>query len=390
MSRTFLRLSLPLLSLLCLIPLTPASAEEPPLRNPANLSLRNEVRLAIDKGLAYLKKEQNADGSWGGKDPLHAAITALPLMAFHGEPQGAYRGNDTPEFMKKGYAFLRTLAKPDGGIYNEDFECVNTAIAMMALMGPNDPQDGQLLAKANQFLIKMQNANGAIASFDGGFSYGPGMENRQWGDLHNTVCALEALRTYEALERPGSDKLNWDAAIGFINRCQNLSSHNKEAWVSDDAENKGGYVYSPMSSTAGDKEVPDRHRRVLLSYGSMTYAGVLCLVYSGVDSTDPRIAAALDWTAKNYSVEENPRLGKQGLYLYYNLMANALATANVDAFTLPDGRKVNWAKDLAVKLISLQKNDGTWVNDNSRWLENDPILVTSYALVALDMISRRL
>jgi hypothetical protein len=45
-----------------------------------------------------------------------------------------------------------------------------------------------------------------------------------------------------------------------------------------------------MSSTAGDKEVPGR-RRVLLSYGSMTYAGVLCLVYSGVDNTDPRIAA---------------------------------------------------------------------------------------------------
>ena len=378
------------LLLLCgLVSTLPAHAEDTPPRDPANLSLRNEVRTAIDKGLAYLREHQNADGSWGSKDPLHAALTAFPLIAFHGEPKGAYRGKDAPAFMQKGYAFLRTLAKPDGGFYTDDFECVNTANSMMALLGPNDPKDDMLLSKANKFLVDMQNRNGAIASFDGGFSYGPGMENRQWADMHNTVCALEALKAYEQQERPGSDKLNWDAALAFVTRCQNLASHNKEAWVSDDAENKGGLVYSPISSTAGDKEVPGR-RRVLLSYGSMTYAGLLCMIYSGADSTDPRFAAALDWTSKNYSVEENPKLGKQGLFLYYNVMANALATANVDTLTLPDGREVSWARDLAVKLISMQKNDGTWVNENSRWLENDPILVTSYSLIALEMIYRRL
>jgi squalene-hopene/tetraprenyl-beta-curcumene cyclase len=38
---------------------------------------------------------------------------------------------------------------------------------------------------------------------------------------------------------------------------------------------------------------------------------------------------------------------------------------------------------LAQKLISTQKPDGSWINDNTRWLEGDPNLVTAYALLAL-------
>jgi hypothetical protein len=43
------------------------------------------------------------------------------------------------------------------------------------------------------------------------------------------------------------------------------------------------------------------------------------------------------------------------------------------------------------KLITLQKvekdgsGEGYWVNGNNRWLENDPVLVTAYTLIALDV-----
>jgi hypothetical protein len=43
------------------------------------------------------------------------------------------------------------------------------------------------------------------------------------------------------------------------------------------------------------------------------------------------------------------------------------------------------------KLISLQqiekdgRGDGYWVNSNNRWMENDPVLVTAYTLIALDV-----
>jgi squalene-hopene/tetraprenyl-beta-curcumene cyclase len=43
-----------------------------------------------------------------------------------------------------------------------------------------------------------------------------------------------------------------------------------------------------------------------------------------------------------------------------------------------------------MKLMNLQKRDGSWANDNARWWEKDPALVTSYALIALGMIQREL
>jgi squalene-hopene/tetraprenyl-beta-curcumene cyclase len=43
-----------------------------------------------------------------------------------------------------------------------------------------------------------------------------------------------------------------------------------------------------------------------------------------------------------------------------------------------------------MRLINLQQRDGSWVNENGRWWEKDPNLVTAYALMALEIIYRRL
>ena len=41
------------------------------------------------------------------------------------------------------------------------------------------------------------------------------------------------------------------------------------------------------------------------------------------------------------------------------------------------------------RLISLQKGDGFWINNNNRWWENDPVLVTSYSLLTLETLQAR-
>ena len=41
------------------------------------------------------------------------------------------------------------------------------------------------------------------------------------------------------------------------------------------------------------------------------------------------------------------------------------------------------------KLVSLQKFEGFWQNENNRWWENDPVLVTSYSLLALEILQAR-
>ena len=94
----------------------------------------------------------------------------------------------------------------------------------------------------------------------------------------------------------------------------------------------------------------------------------------------------MEWLNRNYSLEENPGLGAQGLYYYYQTMAKALTAANVNTLTTPDGQEIDWRKELAGRVLANQREDGSWVNENGRWMESNPVLVTSYMVLALQQI----
>ena len=382
----------PLLLLTATALLAPAlfAAEDPIPRDGRKLSLRNEIQLAIDKGLRFLKTQQKDDGSWSDADPNHPALTALPLVAFQREPSGRYL-KEQPEFMRKGYAFIRTKVQPDGGIYTKGLSNYNTSTALMALLNSGNPKDEPMLKAAKDFIVSQQAKGLTDPSLDGGISYGPTGTSRQHPDLDNHLVGLEALRAYQAARKnvEGEGKqLNWQAAIEFINRCQNLPATNKEKWVSGDEQNKGGFVYFPGDSKAGEMKLPDG-RLALRSYGSMSYAGLLSFIYADVKKDDQRVVAALDWLKKNYTLKENPGMERAGLFYYYHLMTKALAAADVKTLETPKG-KVDWASELALKLINTQAGDGSWVNDTARWMEKDPVLVTTYCVLSLEIIFHRL
>jgi squalene-hopene/tetraprenyl-beta-curcumene cyclase len=51
---------------------------------------------------------------------------------------------------------------------------------------------------------------------------------------------------------------------------------------------------------------------------------------------------------------------------------------------------VDWRRQLVSKLMKLQQTNGSWRNENERWMERDPVLVTSYSLMALEIAYRGL
>ncbi len=375
-------------SALAILASTGFAAGEPLPKKDGNISFRNEIKIAIDKGLAWLKTQQKEDGSWSTTD--HPALTALPLLAFQREPTGRY-ATEQPDFLKKGYDFLRSNAKPDGGIYNVGLSNYNTSVAMMALLARSEPKDEPLIEAARKFVAGQQASGMAKPELDGGFGYGPtgASPKRQHPDLDNTLIALEALRTY-ANARPNKElaagkDLNWKAAIDFISRCQNLPETNKEPWASGDPANKGGFVYFPGSSNAGEQDLPDG-KKALRSYGTITYAGLLSFIYADLPKNDQRLTATLDWLKKNYTLEENPGMGRAGLYYYMHLATKGLATAGIEKFETADGKKIDWPREIATKLTNLQNPDGFWVNDTARWMEKDAVLVTCYSVMALEII----
>ena len=297
----------------------------------------------------------------------------------------------------------------DGGIYLKGLANYSTAMCIQALLAANPVGYENELRRARDFIIGLQGSyppGSEGAAYDGGVGYeaqdarvtdpkspppaaatadtnapkAAAPASRLHYDLSNTSFALEALRETHYLKdsSEGSAKdLNWSAAISFLERCQNLPSTNHESWVKGDTKNLGGFVYDPLN------------KKRLLSYGSMSYAGLLSYIHADLKKDDPRVTAVFDWLRHNYTLEENPGMGADGLYYYYHMMSKALSAHGTETLEMTEGRQVEWASDLALKLINLQQSDGSWVNSSGRWWEKDPSLVTSYAVRTLEIIHAR-
>jgi squalene-hopene/tetraprenyl-beta-curcumene cyclase len=375
--------------LLTLSAFLPVVAFAQPVKEP-DISFRNEVQHAIDRGLDWLKANQNpTNNAWSTAD--QPAVTALALTAFMGEPSGAAQKNPPPG-VQRGYDFINSCAKPDGAIYNKGLQNYNTAICVMALLAANNKSYEPVILRARQWLINQQVAI-PEGQTDSAFNGGVGYEHGNHSDMNNTFTALEALYYSKQLASDkalaGAKDLNWQAAIQFIQSCQNLPSANKQPWVSDEPQDKGGFIYSPGNTKANT--VTNAQGRVALrSYGSISYAGLLSYIYCDVNKQDSRVNAVYDWLRENYTVDENPGMGPQGLYYYLHMMTKGLTIYGGDSLQLKDGRNVDWRHEVAMKLINLQKTDGSWSNENNRWWEHDPALVTSYSVMSLEMLYHQL
>lgn len=377
----------------------PVSAGQTILKSDHDIiSLKNELNRTYKMGYAYLEKTQNPDGSWS--NPGFPALTGLVTYAFLTSPVNI-DSREKPAFIQKALDFIISNAHENGAIYKEGMPNYNTSICMMALLAANDSQYHPYILKARRYVATLQLDQGetgvADQPYDGGIGYG----TKDHSDMSNTYIALEALKASEFLESDdqlaaysdlkGLQKktLDWDAALKFIQRCQNLPGYNDQAWSSADEKNRGGFVYYPGNSKAGE-EVLENGKTALRSYGSMTYAGLLSFIFADLKKEDPRVQAAYGWLKKNYSLEENPGVGQEGLYYYYHTMAKALTLYGDDTIAMENGTMIDWRRELAVKFVNAQREDGSWINETARWWENDPVLVSAYALISLNMITPHL
>jgi squalene-hopene/tetraprenyl-beta-curcumene cyclase len=121
----------------------------------------------------------------------------------------------------------------------------------------------------------------------------------------------------------------------------------------------------------------------------MTYAGLKSMIYAGLSKDDPRVKAAWDWVRKNWTLDENPGMrlnnpqaAQYGLYYYFHTLARALNAYDEPTLTDAQGNRHDWRVELVDKLAGLQKADGSFAGEK-RFMEDNPVLVTSYVAIAL-------
>ncbi|MCK5850703.1 MAG: terpene cyclase/mutase family protein [Kiritimatiellae bacterium] len=348
------------------------------------VSLRNEVNAAIDRGIDWIMAQQKKDGSWSNGN--YPALTALPLKAL---AKASHPGKKP--HVDKGIKHILSCVQEDGGIYKKlkgrkggGLSNYNTAISMSALHATGNKSLVRTILNARKFIAGTQYLGNDV--YKGGFGYDAG-NKRAYTDILNTSYTIEAMVDTAGLEdlRPKSEKrvdINWDETVKYLGKLQNKPSAGKDQ--------EGGYYYRPGESKAGTT-TNKAGMVVFRSYGSITYVGMLAMIHANVSRDDVRVKSAFNWSTKHWSLTENPGMGTQGLFFFYNILTKSMAAYGQDSIPTASGKMINWREEIAKQLVSMQKIDpktghGYWKNDTARFWEADPVLSTAYIILALQML----
>ena len=316
--------------------------------------LEADARLAVERGLDYLKSNQQPDGSWRevvgrkvhmdyqGKMGKHVGVTALACMAFVSNGSLPGRGR-YGEQVEKGLDFVLKSVQQNGFITHSNSRMYSHAFATLFLAeiyGMTGMESvREKLKKSVDLIVKAQNSQG-------GWRYLPGSQD---ADMSITVCQVMALR---AARNAGIHvpKVTIDRAIEYV----------KESYV----PMQGAYYYQHTRLPGGQRQ------RSRFSF-ALTAAGVTALYGAGEYSGD-YIDEGL-----NYMRRHSPhrRDASTSFDYYYGMYYGTQA-----AFQKGGGYWDKWQRDHWTDILSLQNSrDGSWSDLVG------PIYATSMACVILQI-----
>ena len=326
--------------LLLLLAVCPAFAGDGPAEPPDPAA----VDAAIERGVAYVRKAQSANGSWD-RDRGKTALGLYVLAHAGVEP-------DDRSAVRALRWVLGNLGRPD---------TYGASLAVMALATLDREAHAKRIARLARLLQIGQCDNGQWSyKLKGG---------RSAGDNSNTQFALLAL---------------WYADRAGASVESKLFSRTLQYFLSTQNED-GGWGYSAKERAK--------------SYGSMSATGLAAIVVcrSGLEGVrladekarrDPEVAKAAKWIENHLKVDCNPEANfkfrggmrevrkevTDSYWRFYWLwsLERAAAVAGIDRFGERD-----WYAEGAARLLMEQRDNGSWVGSET------PFLATSFAVLFL-------
>jgi hypothetical protein len=249
------------------------------------------INESIDRGLNWLRANQNGDGGWGRPTGL-AVLCFLEKRQsadWNAQPQG-YQ-NMTPadqEIVRNG---IRYCIQRIPGFESGSVESYDTGACLMAMStykhtgGPDDVGANTSVTNAiAQGVTSLKNLQGVPGVDDpnsGGFYYNRRNSN---ADMSTTQFAMAGLYAAETVQAGASNTLG--ISRGFIGNTKN---------------GDGGHSYSPNGS----------------SNHAMTASGAWTYLLSGLPPEDADVQSALSWLNQRYTHDNQNRTGSGDSYYYY-------------------------------------------------------------------------
>lgn len=340
--------------------------EQAPLESaqPRPQSELARLELALERAGAWLAAREREDGAFAPvarPEVCSVAATALALWSLE-EPEPVLIELDAS---RRAADFLARRRQPDGGLYDPSrgLAVYTSGVASRALrVHAARTDDGDVRRLAQDVELYARGRRTPESAVD--------------GDSAGRVTAgPEAARAARALleSRRGELDPAERRALDFLSRCE-----------------------------AKDGRAPARLRPpgALEAVDGFTYEDLLPYVYLEVAPQEQLAQRALSALRASFTVERNPDLtrrygpagfpGNQGLYYYFLIAAKTLDVHGLATLEVAGSGRREAARELAARLERLQSDDGSWRNPDGRWWEDEPVLTTSYAVLALKHCRRLL
>jgi hypothetical protein len=374
---------------------------------------------ALTKAVRFLSRQQKESGAFCSD--LYAsfkdgsALTPLVLRALQlaGDVDASCR-RQVQQALERGYDFLSRWSNPDGSLRVQEsdleYPVYTAALTLEVLSHPSAQNRAKLRTGWIQYLKERQLTERlgwrATDHHYGGWGYcriipykpKPGQFAPPFteSNLSATRFALQGLTAADALDRQTAG-----TALVFVRRMQNWGSDIPERlrdggfhFMPDDpVRNKAGLVVLPAAAVAGPPQA------AFASYGSMTADGYLALLLCRRGGAfDPsqdidRLQAAAQWLQQHFQVDQHPgayipahESHRNAVYYYY---AAAVAYAWTEA-ERDHSSSHPWAPPLAHAVLKRQQPEGFWENPCELVRENEPLVATAQAVIALALCHKKL
>lgn len=298
-------------------------------------SLTPEVEAAIQRGIAYLAKQQTKDGGFGQQYPVGSA--GIALLAFltngHLPEKGEFGAQVT-----KAVEFLLKRRDPHTGYMGQSmYEHGFATLALADVWGEYNDEDNELeqaLEQAVQLCVSAQNK-------EGGWRYSPGSSDSDLSVVASVVQALRASR--EAFFAVPEEVMN-KAAL-YVRRCQTRD---------------GGFAYQAGSGPGTGSG----------SGVARTGGGLMALMACGLTTT-PDVRKGMEFLVKRPQLE-----GSWASYgAYYCVLAM------YQGRTLNPRYWTDWYPKMQTQILRAQRKDGSFVFSGGHGTGS--VVDSGFAIIAL-------
>lgn len=323
---------------------------------------KDEKKDELQKAIDFIFSIQKSDGSFRSElnVTLSSGQTITPFVLYSLSFCNPSYLEKHKQSIAKGVNFIKNQIGPDGGIgfktETPEYPTYAMSLTVLALrrIDPSFNTEKIIVKLKSLQLVNTLGWDEKDPEY-GSFDYGGPFPKKPYynrPDISKTAFAIEAIND------PKDESVK--NALKFVRKCCNKD---------------GGFFF-----TTSEREAFMNKAGIGVSYGTTTCDGVRALVSAGIE--DETLKSALNWLKSNLSPEipggfktPEQKIFAQGMFFYWSFIVSWVHLK----FKLDQ----NFIKSLRGKLISLQKNDGSFQNEFGIMKEDDILIATPLAIIAL-------